>query len=251
MRRLPTNRRPIHPGEVFLQDFLRPLGITQKEAARRLRISYPRMNEIVNGKRSVTPETALRLGRFTDTEPEFWLNLQQAVDLWDAQHAEGVEDIEKIRPAVGARARAVRERARPAHLSELEVRLRDWAQGSRCRLCVLFGSRGAGGRPVKGDVDVALDFPELPAPQQRLEIIGEIQALCGRPMADVVFLHGGTDPVLRFEIFRDGVPLYEGRTGLFVEEKVRALMLYEDALPFRRLLRERLRGTAEGARRVT
>ncbi len=100
MRRLPKNRRPTHPGEVLLEDFLKPLVITQKEAAKRLRISYPRMNEIVNGKRSVTPETALRLSRFTSTEPEFWLNLQQAVDLWDALHADGVDQIRKIRPAV-------------------------------------------------------------------------------------------------------------------------------------------------------
>jgi addiction module HigA family antidote len=100
MRRLPKNRCPTHPGEVFLEDFLRPLGITQKEAARRLKISYPRMNEIINGKRSVTPETALRLSRFTRTEPEFWLNLQQAVDLWGALHAEDAHQIRKIRPAV-------------------------------------------------------------------------------------------------------------------------------------------------------
>lgn len=99
MRRLPRKRRPIHPGEVFLEDFLDPLGITQKEAAERLRISYPRMNEIVNGKRSVTPETALRLARFTDTEPEFWLNLQQAVDLWDAMHSEEAAELEEIEPA--------------------------------------------------------------------------------------------------------------------------------------------------------
>lgn len=99
MRRLPKNRRPTHPGRVFLEDFLEPLGITQREAAERLRISYPRMNEIVNGKRAVTPDTALRLGRFTDTEPEFWLDLQQAVDLWDALHSDQAEDLEKIHPA--------------------------------------------------------------------------------------------------------------------------------------------------------
>ncbi|MGH7562801.1 MAG: HigA family addiction module antitoxin [Gemmatimonadota bacterium] len=97
--RLPSNRRPTHPGEVLLEDFLKPLGITQKDAAERLRISYPRMNEIVKGKRSVTPETALRLARFTGTEPEFWLNLQQAVDLWEALHAEEARDIEEIEPA--------------------------------------------------------------------------------------------------------------------------------------------------------
>lgn len=99
MRRLPKNRRPTHPGQVFLEDFLVPLGLSQKEAAERLRISYPRMNEIVNGKRTVTPETALRLARFTGTEAEFWLNLQQAVDLWDAMHSEDAEDVRKIQPA--------------------------------------------------------------------------------------------------------------------------------------------------------
>ena len=99
MRRRPKNRRPIHPGLVFLEDFLIPLGITQKEAAERIHVSYPRMNEIVNGKRTVTPDTALRLARFTATEPEFWLNLQQAVDLWDAVHSDQFEELDEIQPA--------------------------------------------------------------------------------------------------------------------------------------------------------
>lgn len=103
MRRLPKHRSPTHPGQVFLEDFLEPLGMTQREAAGRLRISYPRMNEIINGRRSVTPDTALRLSRLTGTEPEFWLNLQQAVDLWEALHAESVQrEIEKIEPVSAA-----------------------------------------------------------------------------------------------------------------------------------------------------
>ena len=97
MRRLPKNRRPTSPGAVFLEDFLIPLGVTQRDAAERLGISYPRMNEIVNGKRTVTPDTALRLAKLTDTEPEFWLNLQQAVDLWDALHSDSAADVEQIR----------------------------------------------------------------------------------------------------------------------------------------------------------
>ena len=96
--RLPKNRRPTHPGEIFLEDFLVPLGITQKDAAERLRMSYPRMNEIVKGKRSVTPDTALRLARFTGTEPEFWLNLQQAVDLWNALHSDQASQLNEIQP---------------------------------------------------------------------------------------------------------------------------------------------------------
>jgi addiction module HigA family antidote len=97
--RLPKNRRPTPPGEVFLEEFLVPLGITQKDAAERLRMSYPRMNEVVRGKRAVTPDTALRLAKFTGTEPEFWLNLQQALDLWDALRSEQAEELEEIEPA--------------------------------------------------------------------------------------------------------------------------------------------------------
>jgi addiction module HigA family antidote len=97
--RLPKSRRPTSPGEVFLEDFLIPLGITQKDAAERLRMSYPRMNEIVKGKRAVTPDTALRFAKFTGTEAEFWLNLQQAVDLWDALHSDQAKELERIKPA--------------------------------------------------------------------------------------------------------------------------------------------------------
>ena len=96
--RLPKNRRPTTPGEVFLEEFLAPLGITQKDAAARLHISYPRMNEIVNGKRAVTPDTALRFAKFTGTTAGFWLNLQQAVDLWDAVHSEQAEELKRIKP---------------------------------------------------------------------------------------------------------------------------------------------------------
>jgi len=58
------------------------------------------MNEIVKGKRTVTPDTALRLAKFTSTEPEFWLNLQQAVDLWDALHSDLTKELKRIVPAV-------------------------------------------------------------------------------------------------------------------------------------------------------
>lgn len=104
--RLPKNRRPTHPGEVFLDDVLVPLGITQRDAAERLRMSYPRMNEIVKGKRAVTPDTALRFARFSGTEPEFWLNLQQAVDLWGALHSEQAGELQKIQTCASCVTRA-------------------------------------------------------------------------------------------------------------------------------------------------
>lgn len=98
MTRLPERRRPVHPGEVLREECLEPLSMSQTEAAERLGISYPRLNEVVNGRRSVTPDTALRLARLFGTEPEFWLNLQQTYDLWEAMHAPEAEDLEEIVP---------------------------------------------------------------------------------------------------------------------------------------------------------
>lgn len=73
--------RPIHPGEILREEFLEPLAMTPHALAVRLRVTPSRINEIVREERPVTTETALRLGRFFDTTPEFWMNLQQAYDL--------------------------------------------------------------------------------------------------------------------------------------------------------------------------
>ena len=81
-------RPPTHPGEVLLEEFLVPLGLTQAEAARRMGVSTNRLNELVRAKRGVTAETALRLARLLGTSPEFWLNLQMTFDLWHALRAE-------------------------------------------------------------------------------------------------------------------------------------------------------------------
>jgi antitoxin HigA-1 len=80
------------------EEFLQPLGVTQVEAARRLGIPLQRLNEVVRGKRGVTPDTALRLARLLGTSAEFWLNLQLAWDLYHAAHAPGAETIEQIEP---------------------------------------------------------------------------------------------------------------------------------------------------------
>ena len=79
------NREPTHPGEVLLQEFLKPLDMTQGAAAEKMEISLNRLNEIIKGKRGVTADTALRLAALVGTSPEFWLNLQNAVDLYRAQ----------------------------------------------------------------------------------------------------------------------------------------------------------------------
>jgi predicted nucleotidyltransferase len=116
-------------------------------------------------------------------------------------------------------------------------KLAAWAEASDCRLLVLFGSAASRKAERAKDVDLALSFSDLPDPERRLGLIGELQDLLEPRAVDVVFLHRDTDPVLRFEVFRNGVPVYESRPGLFIEEIVRAVALFEDSLPFRRALR--------------
>jgi antitoxin HigA-1 len=74
-----------HPGEMLREDFLRPLEITQNALALKIRVPATRIGEIIHGKRSITPDTALRLARFFGNSPEFWLNLQQMHDLSKAR----------------------------------------------------------------------------------------------------------------------------------------------------------------------
>lgn len=91
---LPENR-PIHPGEFIREDILNEFGLTQEDLARKLGVSRRTINQIVNQKRGISADMALRLAQFTKTSPQMWLNLQNSVDLWDAYHSEG-ERIESI-----------------------------------------------------------------------------------------------------------------------------------------------------------
>ncbi len=98
MARIPTHRAPTHPGEMLNEEFLVPLGISQSRLALEIKVPFQRINLIVNGKRAVTPDTALRLARFFGTTPDFWLNLQLAWDVYQAMHAPEAKDIESIQP---------------------------------------------------------------------------------------------------------------------------------------------------------
>lgn len=88
MVRIPTHRAPTHPGEMLLREFLIPAGITQRELAAAIHVPYQRVNEIIRGRRGVTPATSLRLAKFFGTSPDFWLNLQLRWDLHRAQKTE-------------------------------------------------------------------------------------------------------------------------------------------------------------------
>jgi len=89
-RRLP----PVHPGEILAEDLMKPLGLSINRLSRDMRVPVNRMSEIVNGKRGIRADTALRLARYVGTTPEFWMNLQAAHDLELAQRS-SAERIER------------------------------------------------------------------------------------------------------------------------------------------------------------
>ena len=97
MIRVPTHRPPTHPGEMLLEEFLTPMNLTQRELAEAIHVPYQRVNEIINGKRGVTPATALRLARFFGMSAGFWMNLQLRWDLYHAQQEEA-ETLATIQP---------------------------------------------------------------------------------------------------------------------------------------------------------
>jgi addiction module HigA family antidote len=91
MVRFPSHGAPTHPGEMLREEFLIPMGLTQRELAEGIRVPYQRVNELVNGRRGVTPHTALRLAKFFGTSPEVWMSLQLRWDLYRARREESAE----------------------------------------------------------------------------------------------------------------------------------------------------------------
>lgn len=82
---IPKRRKPTHPGEILLKEFLEPMSLSQVELARRMGVPIQRVNTLINGKRDMTAETAILLSRVLKTTPEFWMNLQGALDLYIAR----------------------------------------------------------------------------------------------------------------------------------------------------------------------
>ena len=97
MVRVPTHRAPTHPGEMLLEEFVIPLGLTQRGLAKAIHVPYQRVNEIVNGRRGMTPSTALRLAKLFGVSADFWMNLQLRWDLYNAQKAEA-DELKTIQP---------------------------------------------------------------------------------------------------------------------------------------------------------
>lgn len=88
MIRIPTHRPPTHPGEMLLEEFLNPMGLTQRDLADAIHVPYQRINEIIHGRRGMTPSTALRLAKFFGMSADFWMNLQLRWELYHVQQAE-------------------------------------------------------------------------------------------------------------------------------------------------------------------
>lgn len=95
---LPKNRRPTIPGEIIRYEYLEPLNLSQQQLADALGVTRVRVNEIILGKRSITPDTSFRRAKFFNTSPEFWMTLQQHVDMWDTfqRHEKEYEKIKSV-----------------------------------------------------------------------------------------------------------------------------------------------------------
>jgi antitoxin HigA-1 len=93
--------QPIHPGEILLEEFLNPMGITQYRLAQTISVPARRINEIVHGKRAISPDTALRLSRALGTSDRFWMNLQTRYDL-DIAVSEHHQEFDQIKPLLSA-----------------------------------------------------------------------------------------------------------------------------------------------------
>lgn len=92
------HRKPTHPGEYIAEDILNELEMSQSQLAKTLGVSRKTINELVNQKRGLSPDMALRLGKYTKTNPRTWMNLQTAWDLWEVSTSEAAKSIAKIEP---------------------------------------------------------------------------------------------------------------------------------------------------------
>lgn len=95
--RRPLQRRPVHPGEMLREEFLPDYGLTVAGLAEALGVSRQSVNELLRERRALSPEMALRLGKLFGNTPEFWLNMQRGIDLWDA-HAAVRDAVAQIKP---------------------------------------------------------------------------------------------------------------------------------------------------------
>ncbi|MBF0277348.1 MAG: HigA family addiction module antidote protein [SAR324 cluster bacterium] len=91
-------RKPTHPGEFMQEDILMELGLSQGQLANALGVSRKTINELVNQKRGLSPDMALRIGKFTNTNPKTWMNLQNSWDLWIVASSKEAKSIDKIQP---------------------------------------------------------------------------------------------------------------------------------------------------------
>ena len=97
MVRVPKYREPVHPGEMLMEEFLKPMAITQRDLSDSIHVPYQRVNEIVNGRRGIAPSTALRLAKYFGMSADFWMNMQLRWDLHRAKRTEEKE-LQSIRP---------------------------------------------------------------------------------------------------------------------------------------------------------
>ena len=183
MDRFPTDPTSTHPGEILKKEFLEPRGMTQTELAGRLEVPYQRVNQIVNRRRAITPDTALRLARLFGTTPEFWLDLQLRWDLKEAGHRT------KAERAAHERTGAPEVSVETGVLNEIVERLMEAIDP---QTIVLFGSSTTGSGGPGSDVDLLVvdRDPFGPHRSRREQLRRARRALSGLRIAKDILLYG-------------------------------------------------------------
>ncbi|MFK5969816.1 MAG: HigA family addiction module antitoxin [Candidatus Marithrix sp.] len=100
--RIPTNRSPIHPGEILLEEFMKPYSLTSVELSEKIGIPYEKIEAIINDKQAIDTAIALYLSELFGTSPELWLNGQMQWDIWHCLHGKEAKKLERIRPIVAS-----------------------------------------------------------------------------------------------------------------------------------------------------
>jgi predicted nucleotidyltransferase len=154
----------------------------------------------------------------------------------------------EIEEAGVASSEPARSSSTSANLGEIIEAVRDWCQERPVRLCVVFGSQASGKIHAHSDVDLAL-WPVSPVPPlERLRWLSELENALAKDVS-LVLVSSDLDPVMGFEIVRQGCLVFEDEPGLWMAQRARMWQFYNDSLPFRRAARQRLREFAEEVRR--
>ncbi|NOR14304.1 MAG: HigA family addiction module antidote protein [Candidatus Aminicenantes bacterium] len=231
---------PIHPGVILLEEFLLPLGVSQYRLAKDINVPPRRINEIVHGKRAITADTALRLGRFFGTSPQFWKNLQGRYDIEITEDRLADRLNREVRSSINVR-RTLYSNSVSLYNSAMSKveKIRNqlyplFQKDNHILFGYIFGSAAQGFTNRQSDIDVAVYLNQNLVKdtfEKRLQMIEKYQSILKKPV-DVVILNEERSIFFKFVIIKEGKVVFERDHGQRVDFELRTMQEYYDYQPF-------------------